>query len=238
MQIIYISLLTILASTIGTVTGFGTSTIMVPVLLLFFPLPQTLLLVGIIHFFGDIWKLTLFKRKWLWKVLLGFGIPGVIASFFGAKLIFSLPANLITKIIGGILVAYGIFIIINPVFKLAINYLTSIIGGVTSGFLAGFGGVGGALRGLFLSAYDLPKSTYIFTSGAIAFAIDSTRITTYFANGTRLDSLLTVGLLIFIPASFMGAKIAQKIVSKISQRQLRITIAIFLLIVGVKLIFF
>jgi len=57
MEILYITLITILAGGVGTLTGFGTSTIMVPILLFFLPLPQTLLLVGIIHWFGDIWKM-------------------------------------------------------------------------------------------------------------------------------------------------------------------------------------
>ncbi|MDD2341139.1 MAG: sulfite exporter TauE/SafE family protein, partial [Methanosarcina sp.] len=59
-EITYIALLTLLASLIGTLAGFGISTIMVPVLLIVLPLPQTLLLVGIIHWFNDIWKLLLF----------------------------------------------------------------------------------------------------------------------------------------------------------------------------------
>lgn len=43
-DIVYIFLLTLLASIIGTLAGFGISTIMVPVLLIVLPLPQTLLL--------------------------------------------------------------------------------------------------------------------------------------------------------------------------------------------------
>ncbi len=45
MGILYITLLTILAGGVGTLTGFGTSTIRVPILLFFLSLPQTLLLV-------------------------------------------------------------------------------------------------------------------------------------------------------------------------------------------------
>jgi hypothetical protein len=45
MEILYITLITILAGGVGTLTGFGTSTIMVPILLFFLPLPQTLFLV-------------------------------------------------------------------------------------------------------------------------------------------------------------------------------------------------
>ena len=60
-EIVSVALLTILASGVGTLTGFGTSTILVPVLVFVFPLPQTLLLVGVIHWFGNVWKVWLFE---------------------------------------------------------------------------------------------------------------------------------------------------------------------------------
>ena len=47
MDILLLAVLTVVASAIGTITGFGTSTMMVPVLVAFFPLPQALLLVGV-----------------------------------------------------------------------------------------------------------------------------------------------------------------------------------------------
>ncbi len=78
MEIFYITLLTILASGIGALTGFGTSTIMVPILLFFLPLTQTLLLVGIIHWFGDIWKILLFREGLQWKLIFTFGITKII----------------------------------------------------------------------------------------------------------------------------------------------------------------
>lgn len=49
MDMVLIAILTFFASGIGTLTGFGTTTIMVPVLLSFVPLAEALLFVGIIH---------------------------------------------------------------------------------------------------------------------------------------------------------------------------------------------
>ncbi len=62
LDIALIALLTVFASGVGTLTGFGTSTIMVPVMVSFLSLSETLLFVGIIRWFGDVWKLTLFRR--------------------------------------------------------------------------------------------------------------------------------------------------------------------------------
>ncbi len=238
MDILCIGLLTILAGSVGTLSGFGTSTIMVPVLLLFLPLPQTLLLVGIIHWFGDIWKLLLFREGIRWKLILTFGIPGIIAAYIGARMIFSVSNALLSQILGVFLIVYVIFLFFRPSFKLPQSHLTAMVGGALSGFFAGIFGMGGAIRSVFLTAFDLPKAVYIATAGAIAFTIDSARLTTYIASGVRLDDVLLWGILLFIPASFLGAYLAKLIVDKIPQEQFRLVVAAFLFLVGTKLLLF
>lgn len=55
---ILLGLLTFAASGIGTATGFGTSTVMIPVMALFVSHPVALLFVGVIHVFGDLFQKT------------------------------------------------------------------------------------------------------------------------------------------------------------------------------------
>ncbi|MEX1012668.1 MAG: sulfite exporter TauE/SafE family protein [Waddliaceae bacterium] len=238
MEILYITLLTIVATCVGTLTGFGTSTIMVPVLLLFFPIAPTLLFVGIIHWFGNIWKIAFFKEGVRWSLIFSFGISGVILSFLGARLVFSVSNALLSQVLGGFLILYVVFLFFNPSFKFKQNTLTAATGGAFSGFFAGIFGVGGAIRGAFLSVFDLPKAVYIATSGAIGLVIDTTRIITYVNEGATIPSHLTFGLLIFIPASFLGAQLAKKIVHRIPQNQFRMVIALFLLLIGFKMVLF
>lgn len=239
MQILFIALLTFLAGIIGTITGFGISTVMVPVVLLFLPLPETLLLVGVIHWFGDIWKMYFFKHAIDWKLLTFFGIPGVITAALGASLTLALPEKLLSGFVGGLLMAYVIFLLRRPNFKIKGTNLAAALGGAGSGFLGGISGVGGgALRAVILTAFNVPKSVYIFTSGLLGAVIDSSRIATYLVGGTRINYNLGLGLILFIPASFLGAKVAKKVVNKISQQNFRIVVAAFLLVIGVKLLFF
>ena len=236
LELFLLTLLTLLASGVGTLTGFGTSTLMVPVLVLIYPLPQSLLLVGIIHWFGNIWKMILFRSGIRWKILLAFGIPGIAASLWGASLAIEAPLILLSRILGAFLVSYVVILILKPNFRLPQNPLPALMGGALGGFLAGIFGIGGAVRSTFLSMYDLPKVTYIFTAGAVGWVIDSTRLATYWASGARLEPPFLGGLLLFIPASFLGAKIAQQLTGKIPQEKFRRVIAAFLLFVGLKLL--
>ena len=239
MEILWITLLTIIASAVGTITGFGISTVMVPIVLFFYPLPETLLLVGIIHWFGDLWKMFLFKHGINWKILFFFGIPGILTGIVGAYLVFKLPESLLSQIVVGLLIAYVIFLMLRPKFKLRPSATVATLGGAGSGFLGGISGVGGgALRAVVLTAFNLPKAVYIFTSGLLGFVIDASRIGTYIFGGTKIPTYLIWGFLVFIPASFIGAKIGKVVADKIPEKKFRFVIAIFLFLVGVKFLFF
>lgn len=237
-QILLIALLSFIASVIGTMTGFGTSTILVPVLLNFLPLPATFLMVGIVHWFGNFWKMLFFRAGFDWKLILSFGIPGIAAGALGGWISQMIDAGLLTRFIGIFLLSYVVFLIAKPSFKLPKKVATGIAGGISSGFLAGLTGVGGAIRSTFLSAFDLPKSVFIFTAGAIGFFIDSSRIVGYLAGGASMELWLWQGLLFFLPASLVGAAVAKKIVTRIPQKHFRTVIAAAIGIVAVKLSLF
>jgi hypothetical protein len=101
---------------------------------------------------------------------------------------------------------------------------------------AGVFGVGGAVRGAFLAAYDLPKDVYIFTAGAIGLVVDSGRLLTYWGQGAQLDPRLLWGLLLFVPVSFAGAKLGERVVAHIPQERFRTVIAVFLALVALNLL--
>jgi len=234
-QLVYIAILSILGSGIGAMTGFGTATIMTPLLLLFLPLSEAVLLAGIIHMFASLWQILLFREGIRWRLLFAFGAPGMITSFIGGSIYLNVPSGIISRALGGFLVIYVLFILANPHFRLRQGTLTSSVGGASYGFLAGIFGIGGAVRAVFLSAFDLPKAIYIATSGAIALLIDSTRIAAYFAGGTRLEPLIYLGLLIFIPASLLGSIAGKKIAERVPQDKFRFLVAAFIFLAGLNL---
>lgn len=237
-EIVAIGVLTLVASVVGTMTGFGTSTIMIPILLFWYPLPEALLLVGIIHWVGDIWKMTLFRKGATWNLLLLFGVPSVLAAYIGAKLTLTANPTVLLRLLGGVLIAYTAFLLFRPSWKLPKSPVTAIAGGATSGLMAGIFGVGGAVRGAFLAAFDLPKHVYIFTAGAIALMTDSIRLLTYGIGNVTLPRTLWFGLILFLPLSFVGAWIAKKIVSHVPESAFRMVIALFLALVGLKFLLF
>lgn len=238
MDIALIGLLTFLASIAGTLSSFGASTIMVAILIIFYPLPQVLFLVAIIHWFHDLWKMILFRKGMRWFLIIGFGGTGIVASYAGARMTLSFPENAVFTFLGLTLIIYSIYLIFHPFFRLPQNLLTAAAGGTVSGFMAGILGMGGAARGAFLAIFDLPKEVYIATSGAIAILIDSTRIVTYYTEGVRLTVLSGEGLAVYLPLSFLGGATAKYLAGMIPQKHYRSFIAAVLFTVGIKFLFF
>ncbi len=235
MIIVIIAFLALIASVVGTITGFGISTVMIPVLVIYFPPVEAIFLVSIIHWFGNVWKVLLFRKGFNLRLLLLFGLTGFLTSYIGASISLGSNEEFLLRILGIFLFGYAIFLIFQTSFTIPAINVTALLGGSLSGFFAVIFGIGGAIRSMFLSAFNLPKEVYIATAGAIGLLVDSTRIFTYFAGGAQLPKLLWWGLPLFIILSVIGAKIARRIVDRIPQDKFRIVIALFLFIVGAKL---
>lgn len=235
MEIFLITLLTVSASGIGTISGFGISTLMVPIILFFLPYNQTLLFVGVIHWFGDLGKIFLFKKGGNWKLLFAFAVPGVVMAYLGATLTFQISTLTLSRVVGIFLISYVLFLALRPKFKIIPDTTSAFLGGGFSGLFGGLTGVGGgAIRAVVLSSFNLQKDVYVFTTGVMGATVDSARIFGYLIGGTRLTDTLLIGLPFFIIASFAGVRIGKFFVDKIPQKQFRVVVAIFLLIIGIK----
>jgi uncharacterized membrane protein YfcA len=231
-----ILLLVFIASLVGTTTGFGTSTILVPVLTLWFPFTQVLLFGGVIHWFGNLWKMYFFKKGASLVLLTSFGLFGLIASFVGAQATLALPETLSGKLLGVFLIAYSLFTFTNPKAQLKNTYLNASLGGVLSGLSAGLFGVGGAIRGAFLSAFGLKKAVYLFTAGFMGLIIDSSRLVGYWHSGAGVGQFGWGLLAVSIPVSLAGAWVAKRLVDRIPQTKFRLLILSALLLLGIRYI--
>lgn len=236
MEILAIGFLTFVAAGVGTLTGFGTSTMMIPLLVMIRPPVEAIFLVAIIHWFGNIWKIALFYKGFNLRLVVLFGVAGLAASYVGAFISLGAQEERLLRLLGLFLAGYAGFLLLRTKFAVPAGNLAALVGGVASGFFAGMFGLGGAIRSMFLAAYNLPPAVYIATAGAIGLMVDATRIITYATGGVTLPADLWFGLMLFIPLSFLGARLAKRIVDHIPQTTFRTLIAGFLGAMGLKLI--
>src|SRR3990172_4346320 len=118
MEIVYISLLTLISAATGTITGFGTSTLMIPVLVIFFPPVEAIFLVAIIHWFGNIWRVALFRSGFNLRLLALFGVIGLATSYLGANISLGANEQILLRLLGAFLAGYALFLIFQSKFKI------------------------------------------------------------------------------------------------------------------------
>lgn len=221
---------------VGTTAGFGSSTVFLPLALLFYDFKTSLVLVALFHIFGSIGRISFFKKGLKFKFLLGFGIPSVLFSLVGALLVSFISQELLKGILGVFLAGYGVFSLIKHNLKIKPNLVNKVLGGSLSGFLAGLIGTGGALRGAFLTAFRLPKEQYIATSAVIALAVDATRIPIYFAQGF-LSSEFYFAIPILFVIALAGSYVGKQIVKRIPQKSFTRLVLVAIFLIGIKFIF-
>src|SRR3989344_6111557 len=90
----------------ATVAGFGSSTVFLPLALFFVDFKSALVLVAFLHFFGNPARLNFFRRGLDVRLLVKFGLPGVLFSLIGALLVSSFPPSALKFALGLFLVVY------------------------------------------------------------------------------------------------------------------------------------
>ena len=225
------------AAAAATVAGFGSSALLIPVALLFMDIKTAVFVVAVFHLFNNAFKIRLFRKSIDFKIFLLFGMPSILMAFTGAVLISSSPLEAVKIILGLFMMVYAVYSFIKPDFGLKKSNPTAVIGGSLSGFLAGFIGLGGATRGVFLTAFNLPKEIYVATSAMIALVIDVTRIPTYLITKTVQDPSYYVLLPFLCVMAYFGVKTGKVLLQKINQDTFRRIVSGALFAVGLKILF-
>lgn len=223
--------LTLLAEVLGTVGGFGSSVFFVPMAGFFYDFQAVLGLTAFYHLFSNVSKIVLFFKGINRRIFLMIGLPSIVMVIIGAYFSQFLSGGLGGLILGVFLFGFSLFLLIKPEFVLKQTTGNSIFGGGLSGFAAGFLGTGGAVRGLTLASFDVPKATFLATSALIDFGVDGSRFFVYLAQGyITKDMLYKAPVLLLI--SFVGTYIGKRLLTRISQKNFRKIALWLILLIG------
>jgi len=221
---------------VGTMAGFGSSTVFLPLALLFVDFKTALVLVAFLHISGNLGRISFFRHGLDWNLILKFGIPSVVLTLIGALVVGSIPQEILKGLLGVFLVVYAGLSLWKDTIQAKANTFSAVTGGAISGFLAGLIGTGGALRGTFLTAFHLSKEKYIATGAAIAIAVDITRLPVYLSQGF-LQSQYYWYLPVLFVLAFAGSFTGKLIVRRFPYNVFRKLVLIAILLVGITFIF-
>jgi uncharacterized membrane protein YfcA len=230
-----LSVIAFVSEILGTLSGFGSSTFFVPIALFVESFKFVLALTAILHCFGNFSKIVLFRNNFRFVTFFKLAVPSVIFTGIGALLTTKLSSEFLVRSLGIALMIFSIWSLfakrrIQRLPNWAAVCLISI-----SGFCTGLVGTGGAIRGLALTALQLPKNSFVAISSAIDMGGDLLRAIIYIKNGymdwTQWFYLPFLGI-----AAFAGASVGKKVLNHINQNQFEKLVTAFIFLSGLMMV--
>lgn len=221
----------LVAEVLGTVGGFGSSMLVMPLAAFFLPFDQALGLTALFHVFSNAAKIMLFRKGLDRRLLLHMGVPAVIGVVLGARLTAFLPGDTMQLLLSIALLVLALLLFMLPRVRIEPSIRNAGVGGAVSGFVAGLVGTGGAIRGLALAAFDLEKSVFISTSAWIDLGVDLSRTVVYAGQGYLTEQVWT-----YLPAmavvSLTGTWIGRWVLGMVSQERFRRIVLLLVMLVA------
>lgn len=208
--------LAFLAEVLGTVSGFGSSVLFVPLAAYFFEFHEVLGITALFHVFSNTAKIVLFREGIQWSIVRSMGLSAMVFVVVGAWLSQYAPVKELELFLSIFMMLISLVLLTGLQRQLRPTTGNLLVGGSLSGFIAGLIGTGGAIRGITLAAFSIPKTTFISTSAVIDFGVDASRLLVYAKNGfIQTDFLYMVPILVLI--SVLGSGSGRYILSYISE---------------------
>jgi uncharacterized membrane protein YfcA len=230
-EILLFATLALIAEVIGTVGGYGSSMLFVPLAGMFLDFHSVLGVTALFHVASNVSKIALFREGYDRRLVLRVGIPATVAVIVGAYLSRYVSGPMLELGVALMLTVISLFLLLRPSAKLEPDDVNCLAGGAASGLLAGLLGTGGAIRGLVLAAFALPMQVFVSTSAIIDLAVDASRAGVYLYNGyVHRHDLPLLGVLAAV--SLMGTWIGRQILGRMPEERFRGIVLVILLLTG------
>ncbi len=232
-EVYLIILIWLIAEIAGTIAGFWSSSIFLPLISTIVDFKSALLLVAIYHIFGNSTRLALFYKSINRKIVVLFWIPSVIATIIWASLTSFINSTHLKWVLWIILSVFAIYSLLSPRFSVRPSKKFWIIGWALSGLTAWLIGTGWVLRGAFMSLFNLPKEQYTATIALVALIVDFTRIPIYFSHW--IDTKYLILLPVLFCTALLWSLIGKHILELLSTKTAKKVILIWVLLLSLHL---
>ena len=218
--------------------GAGLPLISVPILALFMPVPQALVILIVPIFITNIWQaMQGGNLKVVWKRFWPIAIMLVIGVGVGAQILVRLSEQQLYLIMGLIVMAQPVLRLLKPnaSFTPQTQRWLGPLVGFTGGAVGGMSGFYGPLILVYLATLKLQKDIFTATV-AMLFLFGGGALAVFLAQvGVMTANDMLMSCIALIPAS-LGILWGQKIRARISQTTFDRALSITLLVMGVSLL--
>lgn len=236
MELLFVVAVGLVAGTISGVVGFGSSIMLMPVLVIAFGPLHAVPIMAIAAILANVARVVIWWRLVDWRAVAAYSVTGVPAAALGARTLIVLPPRLIDGALG------FFFLGMIPArrwlatrgLSLSPGHLMAI--GAVVGFLTGIVVTTGPITAPIFLSYGLVKGAFIATEAAGSLAVYLSKAAVFRRFGYLPLPIITLGLI--AGTSLMtGAWVAKHFVARLHPDRFRLLMDALMLISGLSMLF-
>ena len=224
----------VIAGTLGGVIGFGSSIMLMPVLVMLYGPRAAVPVMAVAALLANASRVLVWWRDVNWRAAAAYSATGVPAAALGASTLLSIPQRWIE-------ITMGIFFLaVIPARRwlaghhLRINLWQLAIAGALVGYITGIVVSTGPINAPFFLALGLVKGAYLATEALGSLALYASKAFVFRSFGALPADILSRGLV--IGSSLMvGSFVAKRLVLQLQAEQFRVLIEGLLLVSGLTM---
>ena len=235
MDFLFILAVGLVAGTLSGIVGFGSSIMLMPVLVIVFGPRQAVPIMAIAAIMVNFSRILAWWREVDWRACAAYSVTGIPAAALGARTLLILPPRIIE-------IALGIFFIsMIPArrwmvsHKLRIQLWHLAVAGLLIGYITGIVATTGPISVPIFLAYGLVKGAFLATEAASSLAVYVSKAIVFRTFGALPGDIIIKGLI--TGSSLMaGTFIAKRFVLRLEPEQFRLLIEGLMLVSGAAML--
>jgi len=235
-ELLFVLAVGLAAGTISGIVGFGSSIMLMPVLVIVFGPLHAVPIMAIAAILANCSRVVIWWREIDWRAVAAYSITGVPAAALGARTLLVLPPRLIEGALG------FFFLLMIPARRwlaargLALRLAHLVVIGALVGFLTGIVVTTGPITAPIFLAYGLVKGAFIASEAAGSLAVYLSKAAVFRRFGALPLDVITQGLI--TGASLMiGAWIAKRFVLRLHPDRFRLLMDTLMLLSGLTMLY-
>ena len=235
LDLLAVLLLGVVAGTLGGVIGFGSSIMLMPVLVVLFGPREAVPIMAVAALLANASRAAVWWREVDWRAFAAYSVTGVPAAALGASTLLAIPERWIE-------IAMGVFFLaVIPARRwlakrnLRINLWQLALAGAVVGYITGIVVSTGPINAPFFLAFGLVKGAYLATEALGSLVVYISKTIVFRSFGALPFDIISKGL--FIGSSLMvGSFVAKRLVLQLKAEQFSMLIEGLLLVSGLTML--
>ena len=225
----------LVAGTLGGIVGFGSSVMLMPVLVLAFGPREAVPIMAIAAIMANLSRVAAWWRDVDWRAAAAYAITAVPAAALGARTLLVLPPRLVDAALGLFFIAIVGVRRVLAQHRMRLHLPHLALAGAGIGFLTGIVASTGPITVPVFLGYGLVKGAFIATEAAASLAVYVAKAAVFRTFGALPLDIVMRGLV--TGASLMaGAFIARRFVVSMAAASFRLLMDAMLLLSGTALV--